>query len=121
MGKIRNRGKKNRGITLLLSIIFVFCILGTVVFSVAKKISAKMSESAIQNLSASLDLIQGTMEAILTKDGSYNANADIAFSYDGQSIYIPISSTAVLGRTCQLSWNSRMESFGQYLVTGPSY
>lgn len=60
-------------------------------------------------------------ETILTKDGSYNANADIAFSYDGQSIYIPISSTAVLSRTCQLSWNSRMESFGQYLVTGPSY
>ena len=55
------------------------------------------------------------------RSGSYNANADIAFSYDGQSIYIPISSTAVLSRTCQLSWNSRMESFGQYLVTGPSY
>ncbi len=71
MGKIRNRGKKNRGITLLLSIIFVFCILGTVVFSVAKKISAKMSESAIQNLSASLDLIQGTMEAILTKEAEF--------------------------------------------------
>ena len=71
MGKIRNRGKKNQGIALLFSIILVFCILGTVVFSVAKKISKEMSESAIQNLSASLDLIQGTMEAILTKEAEF--------------------------------------------------
>lgn len=55
-------------------------------------------------------------EEILLTDGSYTANADVAFSYDGQSIYIPISSSAVWGRTCQLSWNSRMESF----VIGPS-
>ncbi len=71
MGKIRNRGKKNQGIALLFSIILVFCILGTVVFSVAKKISKEMSESAIQNLSAGLDLIQGTMEAILTKEAEF--------------------------------------------------
>lgn len=71
--------------------------------------------------SAYIRSILAQQEEVLMRDGSYNANADIAFSYDGQSIYIPISSTAVLGRTCQLSWNSRMESFGQYLVTGPSY
>ncbi len=73
MGKTRNRsrGKKNQGISLLFSIILVFCILGTVVYSVAKKISAEMSESAIQNLTASLDLIQGTMEAILDKEAEF--------------------------------------------------
>ena len=49
-------------------------------------------------------------EATLISDGSYNANADMAFSYDGQTIYIPISSTAAWGRTCQIQWNSR--SFG---------
>ena len=46
-------------------------------------------------------------EATLISDGSYNANADMAFSYDGQTIYIPISSTAAWGRTCQIQWNSR--------------
>lgn len=55
--------------------------------------------------------ILSQQEDVLQKDGSYNSNADVAFSYNGQSIYIPISSTAVWGRTCQLSWNSRMESF----------
>ena len=45
------RHKKTPGVSLLLSIVLVFCILGTVVFSVAQKISREMSASAIQNLS----------------------------------------------------------------------
>lgn len=47
------------GISLLLSIIVVFCILGAVVFSVARSISTEMSASEIQ------DLIECTIEAVL--------------------------------------------------------
>ena len=63
--------KIDRGFSLLLSIILVFCILGVVVFSVSKKISVEMSESAIQNLSESLDLIKSTIEAILNKEAEF--------------------------------------------------
>ncbi len=70
--KKKQAGKKiDNGISLLLSIILVFCILGGVVFSVSRKISRQMSESAIQNLSESLDLIQCTIEAILNKEAEY--------------------------------------------------
>ncbi len=62
------RHKKTPGVSLLLSIVLVFCILGTVVFSVAQKISREMSASAIQNLSESLDLIQYAIEAILNNE-----------------------------------------------------
>ena len=58
-----SRVKKRKGIPLFLSIILVFCVLGTVVFAVSKKLSQEMSNSAIQNLSESLDLIQCTIEA----------------------------------------------------------
>ena len=63
--------KIDKGFSLLISIIFVFCILGAVVFSVSSKISAEMSESAIQNLSESLDLIKSTIEAILNKEAEF--------------------------------------------------
>ncbi len=57
--------------TLFLSVILVFCILGAIVFSVAKKISAEMSMSAIHNLNASLDLIKNTIESILVKETEF--------------------------------------------------
>lgn len=63
--------KIDKGFSLLISIILVFCILGTVVFSVSRKISVKMSESAIQNLSESLDLLKSTIEAILNKEAEF--------------------------------------------------
>ncbi len=50
---------------MLLSIVLVFCILGTVVYMISRKTSREMSEAAIQSLSESLDLIQCTIEAIL--------------------------------------------------------
>ena len=59
---------KNKGTSLLFSIIIVFSILGGVVFSVSQKISREMSDSAIQNLSESLDLIECTIEAILKNE-----------------------------------------------------
>ena len=62
---------KNKGTSLLFSIIIVFSILGGVVFSVSQKISREMSDSAIQNLSESLDLIEGTIEAILKNEAEF--------------------------------------------------
>ncbi len=59
------------GFSLLLSVILVFGILGAVVFNVAKKLSDEMLMSAIHNLSKSLDLVQGTVEAILSKEAEF--------------------------------------------------
>ncbi len=70
MKKKRTRRMDN-GMPLLLYIISVFCILGIVVFTVSQKISREMSESAIQNLSESLELMKGTIEAILTKEAEF--------------------------------------------------
>ncbi len=63
--------KKAGGFPLLLSIIVIFGIFGVIVFSVSQKISREMSESAIQNLSESLDLIQSTIEAILQSEAEF--------------------------------------------------
>ncbi len=63
--------KIDKGGSLLLSIILVFCVLGAVVFSVSRKISVEMSDSAIQNLSESLNLIKSTIEAIQNKDAEF--------------------------------------------------
>lgn len=71
MKKRQDKSKTDGGISLLLSIIVVFCILGAVVFSVARKISTEMSASAIQNLSESLDLIECTIEAVLNKEAEF--------------------------------------------------
>lgn len=66
-----SKKEKRKGFSWLLSIVLVFCILGTVVFSVAQKISQEMSDSAIQNLSESLDLIECTIEAILCNEAEF--------------------------------------------------
>ena len=69
----RNQGGKglDKGGSLLLSIILVFCILAAVVFSVSQKISAEMSDAAVQNLTESLDLIKSTIEAIRNKEAEF--------------------------------------------------
>ena len=64
-------GTERQGFPLLLPILGGFCILGAVVFSVAGKISREMSDSAIQNLSESLELMKGTIEAILLKEAEF--------------------------------------------------
>lgn len=71
MKKRKGESRKNKEISLIFSIVLVFCILGMVVFSVARKISAEMSSSAIHNLSESLGLIKGTIEAILNKEAEF--------------------------------------------------
>ena len=64
-------GTERQGFPLLLPILGVFCILGAVVFSVAGKISREMSDSAIQNLSESLELIECTIEAIFKNEAEF--------------------------------------------------
>ena len=71
MKKKQGTRKIDKGFSLLISIILVFCILGAVVFSVSRKISVEMSDSAIQNLSESLNLIKSTIEAILNKEAEF--------------------------------------------------
>ncbi len=60
--------EKRGGKFLLISIVLVFCVLGTIVYAVSRRISKEMSTAAIQNLSESLDLIQYTFEAILENE-----------------------------------------------------
>ena len=69
---MKKRDKTNKGTRLIVSFILVFCILETVVFSVSWKISEEMSASAIDNLSESLNLIEGTIEAILQKEAEFH-------------------------------------------------
>ena len=71
MKEKQNKGKIDKGVTLFLSIILVFSILGAVVFSVSRKISTEMSASAVQNLNETLDLIKCTIEAILNKEAEF--------------------------------------------------
>lgn len=71
MEKKKRSVRRSMGFSLLLSVILVFGILGAVVFNVAKKLSNEMLMSAIHNLSKSLDLVQGTVEAILSKEAEF--------------------------------------------------
>ena len=66
-----NRSEKKKGIPLFFSVILVFCILGAFIGSVSWKTSAEMSESAVQNLTESLDLIKCTLEAILKNEAEF--------------------------------------------------
>ncbi len=62
---------KNTGLSMLISILLVFCFLGAVVFHVSNKISDEMSASAVQNLTETLDLLQCTIEAILQNTADF--------------------------------------------------
>ncbi len=71
--KAKPNRQKRRGLSLLLVIILFFSIFGGIVSTVSKKISREMSDSAIQNLSESLDLIQSTIEAILRSQSDFQS------------------------------------------------
>lgn len=76
--------KKNKGLSLFLSIILVFGILGGVVFSLAQRISREMSASAIQSLSENLNLLKSTIEAVLNSEAEFQSliAREIALSDD---------------------------------------
>ena len=71
MSKTENKHKSGRRYTFILSVVSIFIILGAVVYSVAGQISSQMSQSAIDNLSESLGLLRGTMQAILQKEAEF--------------------------------------------------
>ncbi len=71
MKKKPNQQNKQGGLSLLFSIILIFGLFGTIVFAVSQRISSEMSDSAIQNLSESLDLIESTIEAILRSEAEF--------------------------------------------------
>lgn len=64
-------GGGGRGFLLIVPIILVFCVLGGVVFSVSRKLATEMSQSAVDNLEESLDLIKGTVEVIIRKEAEF--------------------------------------------------
>lgn len=89
MNKNRNKNRKNTELSLPLSILLVFCVLGGIVFSVAGKISREMSASAIQNLSENLNLIKSTIEAILNNEAEFqNLIANEMASFDDPAEYV---------------------------------
>ena len=65
--------KKSGDAAFIITIVLVFCILGGVVYSVECKISAQMSEAAVENLSENLELIKGTIQAILFKEAEFQS------------------------------------------------
>ncbi len=91
-----------RKLALIIPVIVAFCILGAVVFFISRRISIEMSESAISNLSESLDLIGNTMETILNKEAEFQkliakeiADAedpvDFVLSYDRNNTMVKMS------------------------------
>lgn len=87
---------------LIMPIIIVFLVLSAVVFFISKRISTEMSESAIDNLSGSLDLIGNTIETILKKESEFqklivqeildiNDPEDFVLSYDRNNTMVKIS------------------------------
>lgn len=71
MVKLRLKKKKRAERSFIIMILLIFCTLGGVVYAAEKRISAEMSASAIENLSESLELIKGTIEAILYKEAEF--------------------------------------------------
>ena len=72
--KKEREDKKFSGSTgFIITILIVFCILGGVVYSVERTISKQMSEAAIENLSENLELLKGTIQAILNKEAEFQS------------------------------------------------
>lgn len=82
-----NKREKQRGPSLLLSIVLVFCIFGTIIYTVSRRISQEMSAAAIQNLSESLDLIQSTIETILRSEAEFQIllSQEVAWAEDPEA------------------------------------
>ena len=83
--KRENQEKKSSRKILITLILTVFLILGSFVFFIAARISQEMSQSAIGNLSESLELLKGTIEVLYQREAEYQ-----------KLIAEELSSTAVL-------------------------
>ena len=105
MKEKRKGSRTNQGISLLLSIIIVFCILGAFVFAVSRKISREMSESAVQNLNESLDLIKSTIEAILKKEAEFQKlmAQEAAAAKDPREYVLSIEDSQTMARISLIS------------------
>ena len=71
MEKRENKERKSGRIVLITLILTVFVILGSFVFFIAARISREMSQSAIGNLSESLELLKGTIEVLFEREAEY--------------------------------------------------
>ena len=89
MVKLKLKKKRNSSAVFMAMILLVFCIMGGVVFSVERRISLEMSKSAIENLSESLELIKGTIQAILLKEAEFQRMLaeEIALMDDPRAFY----------------------------------
>ncbi len=98
---------------LIVPFLLVFCILGTVVFFISKRISTEMSASAVNNLSESLDLIGNTIETLLKREAEFqklisreiaNANdpEEYILSYEKNDTMVKLSFIAA-GETSGIS------------------
>ena len=71
--KKKTKRKFHSRTAFIITILLSFCILGAVVLSVERKISAQMSEAAIESLSEKLELLKGTIQAILYKEAEFQS------------------------------------------------
>ena len=71
MEKREKKEKKNGKKVLIALLLTIFIILGSFVFFIAARISQEMSQSAIGNLSESLELLKGTVEVLLQREAQY--------------------------------------------------
>ncbi len=65
-------------------IVLVFLVLAVIVFSVSRRVSREMAGAAIGNLSESLELIQGTIEAILGMEAEFQKEIAQELAASGQ-------------------------------------
>ena len=104
MEKETKRRGFDRGRALIVTVVLFFAVLGSVVFSVSRRITDEMAMSAISNLSESLDLIEGTIGTMLEMEAEYQKlmakelaeteepEAFIRF-YDGNRTMVKVSMT----------------------------
>ena len=71
MEKKKGKSIVHRRMVLIVPVLLVFCILGTVIFFISKRITNEMSESAIGNLNESLELLGNTLETILRNEAKF--------------------------------------------------
>ncbi len=118
MKETADKRERRRGVSLLLSIVLIFCIFGTIVYMVAQKTSQEMASAAIQSLSESLDLIQCTIEAILNSEAEFQAliAQETARAEDPEDFILSASSNRTIvklslipaGRTQSISNNGEV-------------